>query len=49
MSSILNQQQTLAKLRAELKGREGRKYFNCRKFGHLVLWEPQAEKSLLCI
>jgi len=36
MSSMLNQQQALAKLRVELEGREKRECFNCRKFGHLA-------------
>ena len=36
MSSMLNQQQALAKLRAELEEREGRKYFSCRKFRYLA-------------
>jgi len=36
MSSMLNQQQALAKLRAELEEREKKKYFSCRKFGHLA-------------
>jgi len=36
MSSMLNQKKALAKLRAELKGRERRKCWGCRKFGHLA-------------
>jgi len=36
MSNIFNQQWTLAKLRAELKGRERKECFNCRKFRHLA-------------
>ena len=36
MSSILNQQYTLTKLRAELEKRNGRKYWSCKKFRHLV-------------
>ena len=33
---MLNQQQTLAKLRTELEGREKRKYFGCKGFRHLA-------------
>jgi len=36
MSSMLNQQQALTKLRTELEGREKRECFSYRKFGHLV-------------
>ena len=36
MSSMLNQNKALAKLRAELEGGEGRKYWRYKKFGHLV-------------
>ena len=36
MSSILNQQYTLTKLRAELEKRNRRKYWSCKKFRHLV-------------
>jgi len=36
ISSMLNQQQALTKLRAELEEREEREYFSCRKFGHLA-------------
>jgi len=36
MGSMLNQQHTLAKLRAEIKGRKGRVCWRCRKFGHLA-------------
>jgi len=36
MGSMLNQQRALAKLRAEIEGREGRVYWGCRKFGHLA-------------
>jgi len=36
MSDMLNQQQTLAKLRAELEEKEERKCFSCRKFKYLV-------------
>jgi len=33
---MLNQWHTLAKLRAEIEGREGRVCWRCRKFGHLA-------------
>jgi len=36
MSDMLNQRRALAKLRAELEGREGRICRRCGKFGHLV-------------
>ena len=36
MSRMLNQQHTLTKLRAEIKGRKGRVCWGCRKFGHLA-------------
>jgi len=36
MSNLLNQKHALAKLRAELEGREERIYQCCRKFGHLA-------------
>jgi len=36
MGSMLNQQHALAKLRAEIEGREGRVCWGCRKFGHLA-------------
>jgi len=36
MSGMLNQWHTLTKLRAEIKGREERVCWKCRKFGHLV-------------
>ena len=36
MSSMLNQQWALTKLRAELEEREGRKCFSCRKFRYLA-------------
>ena len=36
MSDMLNQWQTLAKLRAELERREERKCFGCKGFGHLA-------------
>ena len=36
MGSMLNQQCTLAKLRAEIEGREGRVCWSCKGFGHLA-------------
>ena len=36
MGSMLNQQYVLAKLRAEIEGREGRVCWGCRRFGHLA-------------
>jgi len=36
MGSMLNQWHALAKLRAEIEGREERVCWGCRKFGHLV-------------
>ena len=36
MSSMLNQKKALAKLRAELEGRNGRKYWGYKRFRHLV-------------
>ena len=36
MGSMLNQQYVLAKLRAEIEGREGRVCWGCRRFEHLV-------------
>ena len=36
MGSMLNQWHALAKLRAEIEGREGRVCWRCRKFGHLA-------------
>jgi len=36
MSNMLNQRRALAKLRAELEGREGKLYGRYGKFGHLV-------------
>ena len=36
ISKILNQQHALAKLRAEIEGREGRVYWRCKKFRHLA-------------
>jgi len=36
MSSMLNQQYTLTKLRVELEGRDGRKCWSYKKFGYLA-------------
>ena len=36
MSNMLNQRHALAKLKAELEGREGRICRKCGRFGHLV-------------
>jgi len=36
MNNMLNQQQTLTKLRVELEGRKKRKCFSCKKFRHLA-------------
>jgi len=36
MSDMLNQRCALAKLRAELEGREGKLYRQCGRFGHLT-------------
>ena len=36
ISGMLNQWHILTKLRAEIKGREERVCWECRKFGHLV-------------
>jgi len=36
MGSMFNQRCALAKLRAEIEGREGRVCWECRKFGHLA-------------
>ena len=36
MSSMLNQQYTLTRLRAEIEEREERMYWKCRKFGYLI-------------
>jgi len=33
---MLNQRCVLAKLRAEIEGREGRMCWGCKKFGHLT-------------
>jgi len=36
MSSMPNQWYTLSKLRAELEGRDERKYWSCERFEHLI-------------
>jgi len=36
MSGMLKTRQALAKTRSELEGREGRKCWGCREFGHLA-------------
>jgi len=36
MSSMLNQRKALAKLRAELEGKDRRKCWGCKRFGHLA-------------
>jgi len=36
MSSMLNQQHALTKLRAELEERDEKKCWSCEKFGHLA-------------
>ena len=36
MGSMLNQWHALAKVRAEIEGREGRVCWGCRRFGHLA-------------
>jgi len=36
MSRMLNQWHTLAKLRAEIEGREGRVCWKCKRFRHLA-------------
>jgi len=44
MSNILNQRCALAKLRAELKEREGRLCRQCKRFGHLT-WKCRSGKE----
>ena len=44
MSDMLNQRQALAKLRAELEGREGKLYRQCGKFRHLA-WNCRSGKE----
>ena len=36
MSNMLNQQQTLTKLKVELEGRKEKKCFGCKGLGHLA-------------
>jgi len=36
LSKMLNTQRALAKMRSELKGRESRKCWGCKRFGHLA-------------
>jgi len=36
LSKMLNTRQALAKMRSELEGREGRKCWECKQFGHLA-------------
>ena len=45
MSDMLNQRHALAKLRAELEGRDGRICRRCRKFGHLTQRCRRAEEQ----
>jgi len=45
MSDMLNQRCALAKLRAELEGRDGRIYRRCGKFGHLTWRCRRAEEQ----
>jgi len=36
LSKMLNTRQALAKMRSELEGREGRKCWGCKQFGHMA-------------
>jgi len=36
MSRMLNQQHTLAKLRAKIEKRKGKIYWECKRFGYLA-------------
>ena len=36
LSKMLNTRRALAKMRLELEGREGRKYWGCKQFGHIA-------------
>jgi len=36
LSKMLNTRQALTKMRSELKGREGKKYWECKRFSHLA-------------
>jgi len=44
MSNMLNQRHALAKLRAELEGREERICRKCGRFGHLA-WKYRSEEE----
>ena len=44
MSNMLNQRHALAKLRAELEGREERICRKCERFGHLA-WKYRSEEE----
>jgi len=36
MSNLLKEKHALAKLRAELEGKQGKLCYGCKKFGHLA-------------
>ena len=36
LSKMLNTRRALAKMRSELEGREGRKCWGCKQFGHMA-------------
>jgi len=44
MSDMLNKRCALTRLRAELEGREGKLYRQCRKFRHLA-WNCKSEEE----